>query len=231
MRAGDQDVWVERAADGLWSGSLGWTVRCTPRRRTAVAVLPNGSLVFGKLRHGRRRDARRESRWLRDLPALGFRVPELVARRKRGRHSLICTRGLPGRPLDVLLHGARRPEDVTRAARYLVDAVAPVVERLHGAGLVFRDLYCNHLFARGFDDGEPALLDVERVFRPRFRRRRWHVKDLAGLCASAPATVSGATRLRFLRAYLGGLQGDWKGLATAILRKAARIRSHRPKYG
>jgi hypothetical protein len=115
--------------------------------------------------------------------------------------------------------------------------VAKAVRRLHDQGLVFRDLYWNHLFARDLSpDSEPVFLDVERVFRPRWRWERWVVKDLAGLLASVPAALAlrAGDGVRFLRSYLGA---DWPlrsrrhRLMRKIAAKAARIRAHRPRYG
>jgi hypothetical protein len=224
---------VAAAVAGLWRGSLGFTVRCTPRRRVLVASA-DGSILFAKLRDGRRRDARAEWHWLHALPALGLRVPLPVAFDRAGSRTLVCTAAAPGRPLDVLLRAAVR-RDPAAALRYACRVVAPVVRRLHDAGLVFRDLYWNHLFAHSIAGGdEPVFVDVERVFRPRWRRRRWIVKDLAGLSASLPVAAPPRALLRFLRSYLGdGRPGRAarRGLARDVARKAARIRAHEPRHG
>jgi heptose I phosphotransferase len=135
---------------------------------------------------------------------------------------------VPGRPVDALLHEAAVSGDPAAAA-YCIERVAPVVKRLHDQGLCHRDLYWNHFFAASRSE-PPSLIDVERAFRPRWRRRRWQVKDLASLLASTPRGLSAAAPLRFLLAYLGGAR-DWKAWARAIARKAQRIRRHRPKYG
>jgi hypothetical protein len=76
----------------------------------------------------------------------------------------------------------------------------------------------------------PTFLDVERVFRPVWRRRRWNVKDLAGLASSLPVAVSGSALLRFLRAYDSAMARDRRWVR-AIARKAARIRAHAPRFG
>jgi hypothetical protein len=55
------------------------------------------------------------------------------------------------------------------------------------------------------DDGfRVALIDLQRVFRPRWRKERWLVKDLAQLNYSGLALgLSAATRLRFFERYVG----------------------------
>jgi hypothetical protein len=109
--------------------------------------------------------------------------------------------------------------------------VAPRVRALHAAGLVYRDLYWNHVVALDPRGGAtPTFLDVERVFRPVWRRRRWNVKDLAGLASSLPVAVSGSALLRFLRAYDSAMARDRRWVR-AIARKAARIRAHAPRFG
>ena len=108
----------------------------------------------------------------------------------------------------------------------------PALRRLHDRGLCHRDLYWNHLFcATPFTDASPVLLDVERVFAPRWRVRRWVVKDLAALWASVPVPVSGRAGLRFLRSYLGQSLARHRRLMLAVIAKAQRIRAHLPRYG
>jgi hypothetical protein len=218
-------------ADAVLAGSLGYTVRCTPRRRTLLVGTPDQGW-FAKLRPGSRQ-ARREWYWLQRLRELGFRVPDPLLLRCSGGASLVATARAHGRPLDALLAEAHAASRFRAARTFAMAVVAPMVARLHGHGLCFRDLYWNHLFAEGLDParGEPVLIDVERVFAPRWRRRRWRVKDFAGLLASLPVPCSRTDALRFLGRCLGGLPTGWKALARDIARKAARIRGHRPKYG
>jgi hypothetical protein len=95
--------------------------------------------------------------------------------------------------------------------RRLMDGLARFVARFHAAGFVHRDLYLCHIFfdsagaAMQAADCERAfcLIDLQRVFRPRWRGRRWVVKDLAALDFSTPADrVSRWERLRFLCRYV-----------------------------
>jgi hypothetical protein len=69
------------------------------------------------------------------------------------------------------------------------------------------------------------------VFRPRFRVRRWLVKDLAGLRASVPVALPERAMLRFARAYLQEPLSLHRRLLRAVVAKAARIRARRPRYG
>lgn len=218
------------AVRGLWSGAVGRTVRCVPTRRT-VSVPSAGTVLYGKWRQGHARDAAAEWHWLHVLPLLGVRVPAPVAWLRRAGRSLLVTAALPGRSLDAWAVDAAAGGWLDELVAYAALHVAPMVRKLHEGGLVHRDLYWNHVFTEDPRRGTaPALLDVERVFAPRWRWRRWLVKDLAGLLASLPVAVSTRQRLRFLRAYLGTLRGE-RSLLAAIAAKAAQVRSHVPRYG
>ena len=226
LRAGEHAAVVR----GLWAGSLGVTVRCVPTRRTVLASSGDGWL-FAKWRVGHRRAAAAEWRWLHLLPMFGLRVPVPLAWLQRGRRSLLVTAALPGRALDAWFVEAAREGWLPELVRYACRQVAPRVRRLHERGLVYRDLYWNHVFAEDpRADSPPAFLDVERVFAPRWRWRRWLIKDLAGLWSSLPVSLSARCGLRFLRAYLGSLRGE-QALILAIASKARRVRQHLPRYG
>lgn len=215
----------------MWAGSCGRTVRCVPTRRTIVAE-SGGSRWFGKLRRGRRGDAAREWHWLHVLPLLGIRTAEPLAWiGERGR-TLLVTAAVPGRAMDAWAIESAATGRLPALTRTICRDVAPVVRRLHDRGLCHRDLYWNHLFCVDpHEDAVPTLLDVERVFAPRLRRRRWIVKDLAALWASVPVPVSGRVGLRFLRSYLGQSLRRHRALILAIVGKAQRIRGHSPRFG
>lgn len=98
-----------------------------------------------------------------------------------------------------------------RQRRACVDVLARFIAGFHAAGFVHRDLYLSHVFitrppepdSPAVDRPEFALIDLQRVFRPRWRRLRWVVKDLAALDYSTPhACVSRLGRLRFLARYV-----------------------------
>jgi hypothetical protein len=206
-------------------------VRCVPTRRTVTCALGKQRL-FGKWRLGQRRLAAAEWHWLHVLPMLGLRVPAPLCWLGEGRRTLLVTAAVAGRPMDAWIVEAQQGGWLPQLAVFACRKVAPVVRRLHDHGLVYRDLYWNHVFAEDpRADGAVALIDVERVLRPRGWWRRWVVKDLAGLLASSPAPVPDRVGLRFLRACVRGPLRDHRALVAAIVNKAQRIRRHVPRYG
>ncbi len=112
--------------------------------------------------------------------------------------------------------------------RTLSEATATLVRRLHQDARMFhRDLYLAHLFLGRDRSGNEqlSLIDLQRVFRPLLRRRRWRVKDLAQLYYSAKPYCSRAEALRFLRCYFAvdRLNKSHHRLARSVAAKAARI--------
>jgi heptose I phosphotransferase len=128
------------------------------------------------------------------------------------RESFIVTRALTDTvSLEDLCRGwAGRPPSFG-VKRALLERVADVARRLHGAGVNHRDFYiCHFLLARAWlrdPRGLPPLylIDLHRAqIRPKVPRR-WRLKDVAGLFYSALG--AGLTRndlLRFMRIYSGG---------------------------
>jgi heptose I phosphotransferase len=169
-------------------------------------------------------------------------VPVAFGEKLRGcfeRRSFLVTEAVPGQSLErwvparlevVGTPGAHATAAAARR-RDLISQLARLVAALHGAGLVHRDLYLSHIFV-SFDDAGRSLLhliDLTRVFRPRWRRSRWIVKDLAALNFSSPAQhVSQTDRVRFLRAYLrcDKLDTHAKTLARRIAAKTRRMARH-----
>lgn len=93
-----------------------------------------------------------------------------------------------------------------RNLRRIVREIAGVVRRFHGAGYNHRDLYCCHFFVKETTAGplEIRLIDLQRVQRRRWFRRRWIVKDLAQLAWSAPsACIQCRHKIAFLHEYFG----------------------------
>jgi tRNA A-37 threonylcarbamoyl transferase component Bud32 len=98
---------------------------------------------------------------------------------------------------------------------------------MHDAGLCHRDLNVCHVLIDGDD---LRVIDCGRVCR--FGRRRWIVKDLASLLASARREGFPERSCRlFLARYLAVTRRSWdrRRLLRAVTRKADRYRRHTEK--
>lgn len=142
------------------------------------------------------------------------------------RRSALLTAEVEGESLEKWV--VRNPG---RAPCKLRDALARFVARFHRQGFVHRDLYLSHIFIDESDPDAPAfrLIDLQRVFRPRWRRARWIVKDLAALNYATPRSVATTTdRLRWLQLYLGvsKLRGCDRALVRRIVLKTRRMGRH-----
>jgi len=163
-------------------------------------------------------------------------TPVAFGEKMRGfveRQSFIATQGIPGVSLEqwVPEHWGQGRTVDARARRSLIEQAALLVRTLHAAGLFHRDLYLSHVFISTNHDGRVVLrlIDLQRVFRPHWRRHRWQVKDLAALHYSTPRNCLPLTdRIRFLRQYLGvrRLGPAGKSLVRDILAKSRRIEHH-----
>lgn len=153
--------------------------------------------------------------------------------------SYIVVTSVPGEALSRCMDDFldRRGGDVEAMGRFNA-ALVDLVARLHAAGLVHRDLYAAHIFLDETPDGPGMhLIDVARVFRPRWRRFRWRVKDLAQLKYSMPKRWVAEHWDGFLRAYLG--EAGWHhrrphraiALKVALLRWRQRRRRRRRRRG
>jgi len=126
------------------------------------------------------------------------------------RRSAVVFEGLAGDAFDrVWLRLVAVDAPVTRGlARHdLIRRLARFVSAFHQTGYCHRDLYLCHVFSDlDPDGGRPprfTLIDLARTHRPRLRRTRWLIKDLAQLDSSARQIgASRGDRLRFLKAYL-----------------------------
>ncbi|HVX60290.1 MAG TPA: lipopolysaccharide kinase InaA family protein [Pirellulales bacterium] len=106
----------------------------------------------------------------------------------------------------------------------LIAAAADVAGRFHQHGFNHRDLYCCHFFILEPSRGRflVNLIDLQRVERRHWFRRRWVVKDLAQLAYSAPRErVTRTHRLAFIKHYLGirKLRREDKRLIRQVLAK------------
>ena len=143
-----------------------------------------------------------------------------------GHHGLAATDEIP--PQDI------SPES-RLSRRMLVQRVAHMTQRMHGAGLHHQDYYLGHLLqpnpaAPGKTVPDRVyVIDLGRVRKRQPLSQRWIVKDLAQLNYSASA-ASLTERLRFLREYLGHKIGPTdKKLIVSIAAKTAAIARHSRK--
>ena len=190
--------------------------------------------------HGFQTAAAVEWYWLRQMKQMSIpvAVPVAFGYRRLGllhQQSLLLTAEVPGRSLERWVVEERNGRLTDRRYRaQLYAALATFVRHLHGAGLIHRDLYLAHLFILDGCDASPKLflIDLQRVLRPRFLRRRWLVKDLASLNYSTPSgAATSADRLRWFKQYrkIERLSRTDRALARAIAAKTARIARHDAK--
>ena len=189
--------------------------------------------LYAKVYRGHARTAALEWRWLHMLPSLGIATAQPVAWLASQNKSLIVTLGVKGRSFDAWLVDAAAEGWLADVFGYACRELAPFVRRLHDQGLIHRDLNCPHVFTTDpRSAGQPAVIDVERMFRPRWLWRRWVVKELASLLASSPVPVPVPVALRFLRCYQPELDvRQRRKLAREVGRKVARILAHQPRFG
>lgn len=199
--------------------------------------------VRSQLDRLRRQDSRHSRAWwefhiAQTLAAAHIPTAEPVAYAeemsgRRERRSAVLLAAVPGEAFDRLwrrmdsegaglTRGPARHDLAVRLARF--------VTAFHSTGLCHRDLYLCHIFAdldeRALRPPAFYLIDLARVHRPRLRRLRWLIKDLAQLDSSARLIgASRSDRLRFLLAYLGlqrlSIRARW--YARRIMRKSNRI--------
>jgi tRNA A-37 threonylcarbamoyl transferase component Bud32 len=169
---------------------------------------------------------------IRAVRAAGVATMDAVAWGQQDRplaagRSYVVVTAVPG---DALERRGRefldrcRERDRFDLVEELTCRLAKIIRRLHAAGLVHRDLYASHVFLDE-PNGRPELylIDLARVFAPRWRYFRWRVKDLAQLRYSMPPAWAESHWAQFLREYLGGSVRPhrWE---RAVERKAASIR-------
>jgi hypothetical protein len=193
-------------------------------------------VAAGRLRQS---TAAREWNAIMALAAAGIPVPVPVAFGQdicRGveRRSFLVIEEVPGASLESWLPANWRRDatgPVWRRQQEMVRGLARQVAAFHAAGFVHRDLYTSHIFLQDAAEGGPpgfTFIDLQRVFRPRWRRTRWVVKDLAALRFSAGPFISRTDRLRFWRQYIQSIRrSHWmKRLPARVEAKSSRIRRH-----
>ena len=116
-------------------------------------------------------------------------------------------------------------------ARRLTDELARLVAAFHAGRFVHRDLYASHVFLHDTPDGLSLyLIDLARMFAPRWRLFRWRVKDLAQLKYSMPESWVQSHWDEFLGTYLDSCGGG-EGYSRAIDCKVASIRRRAQRRG
>ena len=176
--------------------------------------------VLKNLLYGRAPIVSAEPEWraIGQLHAAGVAVPVVAGCGLRGKapaalESFIVTEALEGMiSLEDLAKDWRGLQGRGRVLlkRVLIQRIADIARRMHGAGLNHRDFYLCHFLVRDRDwtrwtPADPVtltLIDLHRVQQRAQVPERWLVKDLGGLLFSA--LDAGLTRrdlLRFLAAY------------------------------
>jgi len=175
--------------------------------------------------------ARREFDNVRGLRAAGVPTMRAVAMGEESdalgpRRSYLIVTAVPGEALERCGEDFLARHGDAQAIDAFNEALADLAGRLHAAGFVHRDFYASHIFLDPTREGPRLyLIDLARVFRPRRRRFRWRVKDLAQLKYSMPAAWVGEHWDRFLSSYLGRTGDGPDGrYARAIDAKVARMR-------
>lgn len=157
--------------------------------------------------------ARNEWLAIKRLQQLGIATMTAVAYGERGtspasRQSFIVTEALLDTVSleDYCLDWPLQPPEPSLKRR-LIRQLAQISRTLHNNGICHRDYYLCH-FLMHLENGKPqsdlrlSLIDLHRALIRRNLRRRWIVKDLAGLYYSAMHI--GLTKkdlLRFIRCY------------------------------
>jgi heptose I phosphotransferase len=118
--------------------------------------------------------------------------------------------------------------------RVLIKELAQIAKRMHDAGFNHRDFYCCHIFIRRTENRkrEWRVLDLQRVDKRRWFRRRWIIKDLAALNYSAsPQIMTTRDRMRFLTHYLDGKDNVRQNLPfiRQVIIKTEKISHHDKK--
>ncbi|MFA5864975.1 MAG: lipopolysaccharide kinase InaA family protein [Phycisphaerae bacterium] len=154
------------------------------------------------------------------------------------RAGALVSQGIVGQSLEKFIpkHFSRpADEGELRRRRNWIRQAAGLIGRFHRGGFCHRDLYLSHIFIGFKKNGDPVfyLIDLARVFKMRFQKERWFIKDMAALNFSSPRkNISNTDRMRFFKKYLGEnkLSKLDKIFARKIIRKTQRIARHYAKH-
>jgi heptose I phosphotransferase len=178
--------------------------------------------------------AQRDVRVAAALAGQGIATPETLAwgwkNRPGGeRKSFVVSRAVAGDAVDrsVSEPWSGSIRETFQRKRELVRELGRLARTFHEGGWCHRDFYLCHIFVE-WVEGAPklSLIDLQRVFRPRWRVWRWRIKDLAQLNFSArPEIFSRSMRLRFAKIYFGQerLTDHQKGILRKVRRKTESI--------
>jgi len=171
------------------------------------------------------------------LNQAGFNTPTPIAFGQRRRFGLVMSSFL----LTAEITGGIAAHDYSQTLnsqnrRVLTLSIAELTRRFLAAGFAHRDFYLSHIFvvdAAATSTPELYLIDLQRLFKPRFLRKRWLVKDLAAL--GYTAQLAGATRGDLMAFYLrcfeiSKLGNSDKRLIRNILRRIQQLHGRAPKY-
>ena len=211
-------TWVTRIAAALGAASPPSPGRVEADRALAlqalgISVMP--LMAYGEKLHA---DGRLESFLLTEELQGYCELQELIQQRFPSRAA-----------------ASARLDDISVLRRLIVQ-VADIARRFHATGFNHRDFYCCHFLVKETspDQFDVRLIDLQRVQRRRWFRRRWIVKDLAQLASMSPDDrVGRREKILFLRTYLGvgKLRPQDKRLVRDVLHKLSLIRRrtrHKP---
>lgn len=143
------------------------------------------------------------------------------------RRSYVLLSEVPGVALE---HGFRAFLQRAGQSRDILEdftqRLAGLVGRLHKSGFVHRDLYTSHIYMNESDGRmELRLIDIARMFQPRWRAFRWRVKDLAQLRYSMPLEWVAPYWDMFMAQYLELLGvKNARRYCRAVIQKEAAMR-------
>jgi len=160
--------------------------------------------------------AENEWRAIEKLERIGVSTMRLVGYGKRGRNparmqSFIITEELkPTISLEDFCRDWNDHPPPLKLKRALIKRVAQIARTLHANGIVHRDLYLCHFLLDTTRQADQAgiiplrlfLIDLHRAEQRRHLKRRWCVKDVAGLYfSSMDIGLTQRDRLRFIAEY------------------------------
>jgi heptose I phosphotransferase len=162
---------------------------------------------------------------------LGIPTMTPAALGESGGRSFLLTQALVGfQKLSDWLD-TRLANDESEEIRTALEIVANLTRTMHAAGLHHQDYYLCHLLVP-----EPSgvagmhIIDLGRARSQERLSRRWIIKDLAQLDYSS-SSLSGRSRLRFLREYLQRpFCPEDRPLVRQIRRKSRSIAAHSRKH-